>query len=362
MLKKIIALAVAFSMLTLVACGGGATTTAAAGETTKAAETTTAAPAATTTAAGETTAAPAAEEYTVVVMPKLIGIPYFNRSQTGAEQAGKDLGVNVIYNGPSVGDAAQQVTMIEDYITQGVDAICVAPNDAAALTPVLKKAKDAGIVVLDWDTPAEKSVVELSVHQIDDTQFAELYFDQLVELAGTDTGEFAVVTGGLSAANLNGWIDKGAEYAATKYPNLKLVTEKIGTDESADVAYQKTLDLIKTYPDIIGILGYSTPAPLGAAKAIQEKGLQDKIVVVGSALPTDSTPYLTDGSLDAAFLWDPATLGYLTVYLAKALLDGTPVTDGMDVPNVGKIAVSGKDVVMGPPTVFTKDNAADFPF
>ncbi len=352
MFKKAISVMLVLVMVTLVGCSA-ATTTA-----------TTAAPAATTAAAAEPTAAPAggSEAYTIVVMPKLIGIPYFNRSQTGAEQAGKDLGVNVIYNGPSVGDAAQQVQMIEDYITQGVDAICVAPNDAAALTPVLQKAKDAGIKVLDWDTPAEKSVVELSVHQIDDTELAQVYYDQLVEIAGTDSGNYAIITGGLSAANLNTWIDIGAEYAKTKYPNLKLVTEKIGSDESADIAYQKALDLIKTYPDLIGILGYSTPAPLGIAKAVQEKGMQDKIAVIGTAMPTDSKPYLQDGSLDASLLWDPATLGYLTVYLAKAVLDGTPVTDGMDVPNVGKIVVSGKDVVMGPPAVFTKENVDNYPF
>lgn len=355
MMKKVLALALAVAMTAtvfLTGCGGTQkeTTTSAAATTTKAGETTSA----------ETTAA--SKEYTIVVMPKLIGIPYFNRSQTGAEQAAKDLGVKVIYNGPSVGDAAQQVQMLEDYITQGVDAICVAPNDAAALTPVLQKAKDAGIKVLDWDTPAEAGMVDLSVHQIDDTEFAQLYYDQLVKLAGTDTGTYAILTGGLAAANLNAWIDKGLAYAKEKYPNLKLVTDKIGTEESADVAYQKALDLIKTYPDIIGILGYSTPAPIGAAKAVQEKGLQGKIVVVGSAMPTDSAPYLKDGSMSAAFLWDPATLGYLTVALAVDLLNGVEVKDGMDVPNVGAIRVDGVNVVMGPPAVFTKDNVDQYPF
>ncbi|NLW10698.1 MAG: autoinducer 2 ABC transporter substrate-binding protein [Clostridiaceae bacterium] len=353
----LLVIALMATLLLAAGCGGDTTTTTAAP-----AETTTAAPGETTTEAGGETTAPAGEAYKIVVMPKLIGIPYFNRSEEGALKAGEDLGVEVIYNGPSVGDAAQQVQMIEDYIIQEVDAICVAPNDAAALTPALQKAKDAGIVVLDWDTPAEKDLVELSVKQIDDREFAELYFDQLVELSGTDEGEYAIITGGLAAANLNTWIDFGMEYAAEKYPNLKLVTDKIASDESADVAYQKALDLLKTYPNLIGILGYSTPAPVGIAKAVQERGLQGEVVAVGSAMPTDSAPYLKDGSMSAAFLWDPATLGYLTVYLAKTVLDGGEVTDGMDVPNVGKIRVDGKDVVMGPPSVFTAENVDDFPF
>jgi len=226
--------------------------------------------------------AAADDEITIVVMPKLVGIPYFNASETGALQAGKDLGVNVIYTGPSTADAAQQVRMIEDLIAKGVDAIAVAPNDPAALTPVLRKAKQAGILVLDWDTPADQSVVDLSVHQIDDQEYGQHIWDLLVEEMG-DTGDYAIVTGGLSAANLNGWIDAGLSYAKTKYPKLNLVTDRVPTDEKQQIAYQKTLDLLKAYPTLKGIVGVSTPAPLGAAQAVQEKGVADKVAVVGTA-------------------------------------------------------------------------------
>jgi ABC-type sugar transport system substrate-binding protein len=303
------------------------------------------------------------KKLTIAVVPKLVGIPYFNASEAGAKKAGEDLGVEVIYTGPTEADAAQQVKVIEDLISKKVDAIAVAPNDAAALTPVLKKAKDAGIKVIDWDTPADPSVVELSVHQIDDQAYGEHIIDKLVELAG-DSGEYAVLTGGLSANNLNTWIDFGQQYAKQKYPNLKLVTERIPTDEKQQVAYQKTLELIKAYPNLKGIAAYSTPAPLGAAQAVQEKGLQDKLAVVGTALPTDSGPFLEDSSLDVATLWDPGKLGYLTVYLAKELLEGKTVSDGMDVPTVGKINVKsdGKTVIMGPPADFLKDNYEDYNF
>lgn len=298
---------------------------------------------------------------TIVVMPKLVGIPYFNASEKGAVQAGKDLGINVIYTGPTTADAAEQVRMIEDFISRGVDAICVAPNDAAALTPVLRRAKNAGIKILDWDTTADPSVVDLSVQQIDNKAFGELYFDLLVQHIGT-SGDYAILTGGLSAANLNTWIDFGQAYAKSKYPGLHLVTDKVPTDEMQQVAYQKTLDLITTYPNLKGILGYSTPTPIGAAQAVQEKGLKDQIAVVGSGMPTDSGPYLEDGSLKESILWDPAKLGYLTVVLANDLLKGKLPVNGQDVPNVGKIEVKDKVVIMGPPSVFTKDNYKQFPF
>ncbi len=313
---------------------------------------------------GETKDSGEKGKYTIAIMPKLIGIPYFNASEEGAMRAGKELGVNVIYTGPSTADAAQQVKMIEDLIARGVDAIAVAPNDPAALTPVLRKAHNAGILVLDWDTPADASVVDLSVHQIDDKEYGEIFWDKMVEYAGTDVLDYAIITGGLSAANLNSWIDAGLAYAKVKYPKLNLLTERVPSDEKQQIAYQKALELIKAYPTLKGIIAMSTPAPLGAALAIQEKGLQDKIVLVGCALPTDSKPFLKDGSMDLAILWDPSKLGYLTIYVAKQKLDGKSPVDGQDVPSVGKIRVlsDGKTVIMGPPTEFTADNADSFNF
>lgn len=362
MFKKFVSIMVAltFAMtIILSGCGSNKAPAASAGDTK--AEKTEAAKQDNNASSGSDTAA--GKKYKIVIMPKLVGIPYFNASETGAKQAGEDLGVEVTYTGPTKADAAEQVKMLEDLISKGVDAIAVAPNDPAALTPVLKKAKEKGILVMDWDTPADQSVVDLSVHQIDDTQFAQRIWDSLVENMGTDEGEYAIITGGLSAANLNGWIDLGLAYAKEKYPKLKLVTDKVPSDEKQQMAYQKALELIKAYPNLKGIIGMSTPAPLGAAQAVQEKGLQSKIAVVGTALPTDSKPYLADGSLKVANLWDPGQLGYLTVYLAKQKLDKQEIKDGMEVPKVGKITVKdGKTIIMGPPTDFTKENADNYKF
>lgn len=310
----------------------------------------------TTEEAGEdTTEEAAGGDYTIVVMPKLVGIPYFTQTGEGAIKAGEELGVEVIYNGPTVADAAEQVKMLEDYITQGVDAICVAPNDAAALDPVLKKAREAGILILDWDTEATKELVDASIHQIDNQELGEHLAIKLVEYMGTDEGEYAIVTGALSASNLNTWIDYAKAYAEENYPNLKLVTDPIATDEKQTEALSKTKDLIKAYPDLKGIIAVSTPAPIGAAQAIRELGLQDQVAVVGTAVKEDSQDVLSDGALDLACLWNTQDLGYLTVAVAKSLLDGNTLSDGMEIEGFGTIALNGeKDVILGPPEDYTK--------
>ena len=308
------------------------------------------------TTSGGTEKTTEGKKFKIAVMPKLVSIPYFEQTGEGAKKAGEELGIEVIYVGPNKADAAEQVKMLEDLINQGVDAIAVAPNDPAAVVPVLQQAKAAGILVLDWDTPTDINVVDASIHQIDDKVLGEHLFNKLVEKMGTDTGEYAIVTGGLSAANLNTWIDYGLSYAKEKYPNLKLVTDKIPSDEKQQEAYTKTLDLLKAYPNIKGIIGYSTVAPLGVAQAIREKELQDKIVVVGTAVKEDSQEYLKDGALDGGYLWDTRKLGYLTVAVAKAMLEGQKLSNGMEVQGFGKIEVKddGKTVIMGPPDNYEK--------
>ena len=298
----------------------------------------------------------------VVVMPKLMGIPYFNAAQKGAEAAGKDLGIEVSYIGPTTADAALQVKMLEDVLVQGVDAIAVAPNDAAALTPVLMKARKRGVKILDWDTAADPRVIDMSVKQIDDKEYAIALWDSLVKAMGKEEGNYAIITGGLSAANLNTWIDLGLEYAKKRYPKLSLVTERVPSDEMQQVAYQKALELMTAYPNLKGILGVGTISPIGAAQAVKEKGAQNKVAVVGVALPTDSKPYLKDGALKEAILWDPSKLGYLTVVMANELVNGKTVKDGQNIKNVGQIKVEGKNVIMGKPTVFTKENAGNYSF
>lgn len=298
-------------------------------------------------------AADTGKKYRIVVMPKLVGIPYFNGTGEGAKKAGEDLGVEVVYTGPTNADAAEQVKMLEDEINKGCDAIAVAPNDAAALDNVLKKAKEKGILVVDWDTPANPALVDASIHQINDKQLGEHMVDLLIETMGTDSGEYGIITGGLSAANLNAWIGFSKDYAASKYPNLKLVTDPQPSDEKQQEAMKKTIDMIAAYPNIKGFLGYSTPAPLGIAQGVREKGMQDKIAVVGTAVKEDCQEYLQDGSLDVGVLWDPTRLGYLTVAAVKHLLDGGKIED-LKVEGYPDLSFEGINIYMGPPDDYRK--------
>ena len=303
------------------------------------------------------------EKYTIVVMPKQVGITYFEAARGGVEKAGEELGVNAVFTGPTVADAAEQVSMIQDLISQGVNAIAVAANDADSLTPVLTQARENGIVILDWDTPADQSVVDLSVQTVEFTRFGEANWDALVEQMGSDEGEYAILTSTLTAGTCNAWIEAGLAYAAEKYPNLTLVCDPVVTNESVDEAYSKTLDLLTTYPDLKGIIGFSSPAPIGAGQAVSEMGMQENVAVVGTCMPNDANSLMKEGAIDAGLLWDPAALGYLTIGLAKYVLDGNEIADGdVEIEGYGTATINGKQVFMGEPLVFTVDTVDNYNF
>ena len=86
-------------------------------------------------------------------MPKNLGNPYFDAANTGAQLAGAELGVKVLYQGPTTADATAQITMLDSLIAQKVNGMAISADDADALVPTGKQAIAAGIPVVSWDSP-----------------------------------------------------------------------------------------------------------------------------------------------------------------------------------------------------------------
>jgi simple sugar transport system substrate-binding protein len=300
-------------------------------------------------------------EYEIAVVVKLVGIPWFNAMEKGVKEAGEKLGVNAYLTGPPEADEAQQVKVVEDLISKGVDAIGVVPNDAKSLEPAFIKARQKGIKIVTNESPNQKEH-DWDYEMIDNQKFGEFHVDKLVELIGSK-GEYAVFVGGLTVPAHNIWADASIAYAKKKFPGLKLVTDRIPCSEDQALSRQKTLELIKAYPNLKGIIGYGSLGPPGAAQAVKEKGLQDKIVVIGTVIPSHAAPYLKDGSLKFGTLWNPIDSGKAIVDIAKKLLDGEKITTGTEIFGVGKpFKIEGKTIVFNAMASFTADNVDTFPF
>ena len=301
-----------------------------------------------------------AEPYEIAVVVKITGIPWFNRMEEGVLQAAEDFGVNSYQVGPADADPAQQARIVEDMISKGVDAIAVVPNDATALEPIFQKAQDAGIVVLTHESPDQVGN-DYDLELIDNVAFGQYHWDMLVENMG-DTGQYAIFVGGLTVPLHNLWADEGIAYAAEKYPNLELVTERIPCGEDQELSRQTTLDLLQSYPDLKGIVGFGSLGPPGAAQALIEKGLTEDVAVVGTVLPGHAAPYLKDGSMDHGILWDPKDAGYSLVWTAIQLMDGEAIIDGMEIPGIGAITLDGNVIKVDAMLDITAENAEDLGF
>jgi simple sugar transport system substrate-binding protein len=278
-----------------------------------------------------------AAEPEMVVVVKIAGIPWFNALEQGVKKAGKDLGVNASMIGPANVDPAQQVKLVEDLIAKKVAVIGIVPLDVKVLEPVLKRAQAAGIKVIAHEGP-EQEGRDWNVDLIDSVKFGEVQMEKLAaEMGGK--GEYIAFVGTLTTPLHNIWCDAAIALQKKKYPDMKLVTDRFPGADEIDTAQKTTLDAIKAYPNLGGIIAFGSNGPIGAGNALKQQKLGKKIAIVGTVLPSQAKALINEGIIREGFLWNPIDAGYAMVSLGKLVLDGKPITDGMDIPGVGKVAV-----------------------
>jgi simple sugar transport system substrate-binding protein len=293
----------------------------------------------------------AAPQKEVVVVVKIAGIPWFNRMAKGVEEAGKQLGIKASLVGPSTADAAAQVAMVEDLVNRGVGAIAVVPTDAKALAPVFTRARQRGIKILTHESPFETSAIDWDIETIDSDAYGRLAVNELVRALRQNQIScsrqkpcgFVMLVGGLTVPLHNYWADVALRYVRSQHPELRELTSRLPTAESVEDSRKAVLDLTRTYGDQLkGVIGWGSLGPIGAAAAVRERRLQRKVMVGGSAIPSTAAPYLADGSMKWAQLWDPKDAGFALVAVANHLLEGKQVTPGMEIPGIGRATIKGK--------------------
>ncbi|WP_042462342.1 autoinducer 2 ABC transporter substrate-binding protein [Neobacillus dielmonensis] len=299
-------------------------------------------------------------QVTIALVPKLVNIPYFNAVEEGAIEAGEDLGVHVIYRGPAVADADQQIKIINELINEKVDVIAVSANDPDKLVPVMKKAQSQNIKVITWDADTHSSSRELFINMVDPETLGRHLMDTLAWNVNEE-GDFAIITGAESAANLNVWLNWIKIQRREYYPKMNLV-EVTASDDDPHKAYIQAKQLLAEYPNLKGIIGNSSVGPPAAAQAVKEAGKSGKVAVVGLSPPNPMNEYLKINAAQVVTLWSPKKLGFLTVAIAANLIEGKKPYDRQDIPQVGKISVKDDMVIMGEPIDFTKENVDQYDF
>ncbi len=298
---------------------------------------------------------PVARKFTLAMMPKAKGDPYFISCRKGAEEAAKELGIELIWDGPTDLDPARQSEIAESWITRGVDAIAVSVLNRDSISVVLEKARARGIRVVTFDADAKPEARDFFINQATPQSIGDTLTDEAARLMGGQ-GDFAVVTGALSAANQNEWI-ACIRKRLEKYPGLKL-KKVVPSDDDRDRAFAETQTLIKAEPTVKLFMGISAPAVPGAGEAVKQSGRAD-LFVIGLSLPNLNKPYVRSGAVQSVVLWNTGDLGYLTVWSAvKGQAGATSIAAG----RLGEKQIRGTEVILGAPLIFNKGNIEGFDF
>jgi len=310
-----------------------------------------------------TSSAPAASSgrrLVIAVMPKAKGDPYFVSARAGAEEAAKELGVDLIWDGPTGLDAAKQNELIENWITRQVDAIAVAVENKAGISTVLRKARQKGIRVLTWDADAEPDARDFFANQATPEGIANTLTDEAARLLN-GSGEFAIITGALTAANQNEWI-QFIKQRLLKYPGLKLTAIR-PSDDDRDKAFAETQTLLNVYPKLKLVMAISAPAVPGSGEAVRQSGRRD-VDVIGLSLPSISKPYVHDGVVQTVVLWSTRDLGYLTVYASSLLAEGKIPRGAASIQagRLGSLRVQDGEIILGNPLIIDKSNIDQLDF
>ncbi|KZN96012.1 sugar ABC transporter substrate-binding protein [Aeribacillus pallidus] len=262
----------------------------------------------------------------IQVVLKTLSHPYWKSVEAGAKKAGEDFGVNVeVIGPPSEADVIEQVSMIENAISQGVDALVVSPSQPTTVSNIFDLAKSANIPVLLIDTDAD--------------------WKDKVTFIGTDNYS-AGKEGGKYLASLLKKGDKVALVEGAKgnlatderIKGAKEVLEKAGMNivaqQPADSDKFKAAGVIdavlQNHPDLAGVFAANDDMAIGALSATKQKKVNIPIVGVNGG--EEATKLISEGKLAASVAQSPYDMGYMGVENAVKAIKGEKVEKRIPTP------------------------------
>jgi len=300
----------------------------------------------------------------ITFVPKNLGNAYFDTSDAGGKEAIEEFGGTYDEQAPAEGTPDGQVSFINTLSQQGVGGIALSANDPTALCDAVNEARDNGVKVVTFDSDTSVDCRDLYINQATSEGIAKVQVDLIAEQIG-DKGQVAILSATANATNQNAWIELMTADIEANHPDIELVETVYGDDDD-QTSFDKTEGLLQTYPDLKGIISPTTVGIAAAARYLQTSEFKGKVALTGLGTPNQMRDYVTDGTVTAFALWNPADLGYLAAYATKALIDGDITGAEGDEFTAGKLGdyTVGADatVLLGDPYTFNKDNIGDFDF
>jgi len=265
---------------------------------------------------------------TVGLVMKTLTNPFFIEMEKGARRAEKELGIELqVKTAAQETSIEQQIQIVDDMISAKVDAIVIAPGDSQRLIPVLKKATDSGIKVVNIDNrldPAAAGAAGLPAIpfiSVDNEKGAYSAGKYLADTVRQPT-EAAILEGIRSADNAR-LRAEGARRAFAENPAIRLVASE-SANWKIDEAYNVTRQLFAAHPNIKLLFAANDMMGLGALKYLQESGRSDVRLAAYDALD-EAVAEVKAGRMACTVDQQAAEQGYQGIAIAMRLLKGESV-------------------------------------
>ncbi|MET0908665.1 MAG: ABC transporter substrate-binding protein [Ilumatobacteraceae bacterium] len=290
----------------------------------------------------------------VDVIIKASDSEFWQSMLAGADKAGRDYGLEVGLFGPtSETDVNQQVQLVENSISRGVDAIVVAPNSSDALNNVIERARDGGTKVIVADTAVTtESEGFIGTDNVKAAEQAGARLCQLATDAGNESGDVMIAS---SVAGVQVLKDREAGFRTglKACPNLKVSLVRYNNNDLNTAASQVN-DALTANPNLVGIFAANNTSGNGAARAIKDNDAADRIPVIAFDTDPQENAALADGSIDALVVQNPYFFGYQGVVEAgMAAVKSQPplvLDPGAVVADKGNMGTPVVKPLLNPPT------------
>ncbi|MEA2782024.1 MAG: ribose transport system substrate-binding protein [Rhodospirillaceae bacterium] len=298
----------------------------------------------------------AQQKYKFALVPKAMNNPFFDLARDGCMKAQTEIpNVECVYIGPAEHTETEQVQIVQDLISKGIDGIAVSPSNAAAMGVALKAAKNAGIPTLTWDAdllPQDRQyrAAFVGTHNYD----IGVNLAKIAQKLKPSGGKICLQTGGASAANhnerLQGIRDTLGGHSGTTPPGEQLKgengwTEVAGcpliTNDDSATAVQQLQDILGKYADLDvyittgAFTQWSDNAFRQAMEPYKDKLKNGQLVFVAADTLAMQMQQLKDGFSNGQVGQRPFEMGRLAMARLLDLKNGKTLTDpeytGLDV-------------------------------
>lgn len=269
---------------------------------------------------------PQRERPLIAVVPKATSHEFWKAVHAGAVRGAKSANVDIVWKGPvTESDREMQINLVQDFVAQAVDGICLAPLDSQALLPVVREASQASIPTLIFDSGLDDKRDTISFVATDNFHGGQLAGRELGRLLG-GKGRVIVLRYALGSQSSERREEGCLDVLAKEFPQIEILSSSEYAGDTADKALVKAQQLLHTFGDQLdGVFTPSQPVSTGMLRALEDQQLAGKVKFIGFDAGPELVVALRGGKMHGIVLQDPVRMAELAVTTMAQHLRGEKV-------------------------------------